>query len=82
MDLANDSKIKESCFPIDVPDNIEHTIRIMPNDQNTGGFYIALFRKIAETTERIIEEEKTEEEPQIAEPKTEEDIKKAIKKLK
>ncbi len=24
---------------------IQKTIRIMPHDQNTGGFYIALFRK-------------------------------------
>lgn len=42
-----------SMFPIDSKTltnemNIHYTIRIMPEDQNTGGFYVALLRKNAD----------------------------------
>mmetsp|Transcript_17103 Transcript_17103/g.16980 ORF Transcript_17103/g.16980 Transcript_17103/m.16980 type:complete len:280 (+) Transcript_17103:973-1812(+) len=49
--------ITEEMFPINVPANIENTIRIMPNDQNTGGFYIALLYKSAEIPTEICEAE-------------------------
>jgi 16S rRNA C967 or C1407 C5-methylase (RsmB/RsmF family) len=41
----NITSIKKTMFPVDVVAGIENTIRILPHDQNTGGFYIALFRK-------------------------------------
>mmetsp|Transcript_26542 Transcript_26542/g.47667 ORF Transcript_26542/g.47667 Transcript_26542/m.47667 type:complete len:607 (-) Transcript_26542:1068-2888(-) len=39
--------IRASMFPVDVPASIQHTVRVLPHDQDTGGFYIALFRRIA-----------------------------------
>ena len=41
----NITTIKRTMFPVDVVDGIENTIRLLPHDQNTGGFYVALFRK-------------------------------------
>lgn len=39
------STIKKTMFPNDPVAGLENTIRILPHDQNTGGFYVALFRK-------------------------------------
>ena len=41
----NFKNVKPSMFPVDVPEDIVNTIRILPHDQNTGGFYIALLYK-------------------------------------
>lgn len=41
----NITTIKPTMFPVDVVPGLENTIRILPHDQNTGGFYIGLFRK-------------------------------------
>ena len=41
----NITSIKKTMFPNDPVAGLENTIRILPSDQNTGGFYIALFRK-------------------------------------
>ena len=27
--------------------NIQHTVRIMPNDNDTGGFFVALLKKVS-----------------------------------
>jgi 16S rRNA C967 or C1407 C5-methylase (RsmB/RsmF family) len=37
-------RIIPSMFPVDVPPQILHTVRVLPHDQDTGGFFIALFR--------------------------------------
>ena len=37
--------IKQSMFPNNPVPGLENTIRVLPHDQNTGGFYIALFKK-------------------------------------
>lgn len=42
-------------FPIDVPNDIINTVRIMPHDQNTGGFYIALLQKLEDFKTEIFE---------------------------
>ena len=41
--------IKATCFPQESNHLLSRTVRVMPQDQNTGGFYIALFRKIGKT---------------------------------
>lgn len=40
---------KGTCFPRENNELLARTVRVMPQDQNTGGFYIALFRKIVKT---------------------------------
>ena len=47
-------KIKASMFPDDIKTmsevyKIQNSMRVMPHDQNTGGFFIALFKKNAYT---------------------------------
>ena len=37
--------IKKTMFPIDTVEGLDRTIRVYPHDQNTGGFFIGLFRK-------------------------------------
>lgn len=32
-------------FPTEVPDDIRNCVRVFPHDQNTGGFFVALFQK-------------------------------------
>jgi hypothetical protein len=41
---------------------IDKTIRIMPHDQNTGGFYIALFRKNKDIVLNNLRKNKEDEE--------------------
>ena len=47
--MKENKKIKETMFPpsIEVAKNINlhHTMRILPHDQNSGGFYVALLKK-------------------------------------
>jgi 16S rRNA C967 or C1407 C5-methylase (RsmB/RsmF family) len=39
--------IRATMFPVNVPPQIQHSVRVLPHDQDTGGFYIALFRRVA-----------------------------------
>ncbi|EFC41364.1 predicted protein [Naegleria gruberi] len=60
----SDNRITESEFAKDdVKDmNMHYTMRILPNQNNTGGFYIAHFKKVADLDEPISEyNENTEE---------------------
>ena len=41
---------------------IERCVRVLPHDQNTGGFFIAVFRKLKELEGREAEVEEGEEE--------------------
>lgn len=65
----------ESMFPLDskiLRDEIKihHTMRVMPEDQNTGGFYVALLRKNAYVTLKKEENKIAEEQVKdIAEEK-------------
>lgn len=38
--------LRASMFPVADPPPLQHTVRILPHDQDTGGFYLALFRRI------------------------------------
>jgi hypothetical protein len=64
--------IKASMFPVNVPEEIQYTVRMLPHDNNTGGFYLALFRK-KDISREVIEElevespVETQEKPQEVE---------------
>jgi len=49
-------RIRASCFPPtpeEIPKfNLEHCIRILPQDMNTGGFFVALLKKVAPLNRR------------------------------
>lgn len=49
-------RIRPSCFPPTSEEiskfNLEHCIRILPQDMNTGGFFVALLRKVAPLNRR------------------------------
>ncbi|CAG9324111.1 unnamed protein product [Blepharisma stoltei] len=64
---GQNTAIKASAFPVDIPEEIINTVRIMPHDQNSGGFYIALFRK---TAEKLISVQPHIEAPQPVEEAT------------
>merc|ERR1711935_975402 len=49
-------RIRPSCFP-PIPDevskfNLEYCMRILPQDMNTGGFFVALLKKVAPLNKR------------------------------
>lgn len=44
--MKRNDKITNSMFPNNSQNNpLERTVRILPHQNDTGGFYIALFRK-------------------------------------
>jgi len=49
-------RVRPSCFPPTPEEakkfNLEHCMRIMPQDMNTGGFFVALFKKVAPLNSR------------------------------
>ena len=49
-------RIRSSCFPPTPEEisklNLEYCMRIMPQDMNTGGFFVALFKKVAPLNKR------------------------------
>lgn len=49
---------------------IQYTMRIMPEDQDTGGFYVALFKKNAHIAFRKVEETQAEGDEQKSMQKT------------
>ena len=57
LKLNLDNRIVESEFPKeDVKNmNMHYTMRILPHQNNTGGFYIAHFKKIGELDEPIVQ---------------------------
>lgn len=62
---ASDLGLKPTCFPAAPTDMLARTVRIMPQDQNTGGFYIALFRKlhVAEVAEPQVSYSRSSKRP-------------------
>lgn len=60
---ANITSIKNTMFPVDVINGIENTIKIFPHDQNTGGFFIGLFRKKNNIVREIQVNENPEDVP-------------------
>lgn len=66
--------IKASMFPVNVPEEIQYTVRMLPHDNNTGGFYLALFRKKDLNREVVEEPELEVESPLEAQEKPEEVI--------
>ena len=65
----NITSIKKTMFPNDPVAGLENTIRILPSDQNTGGFYIALFRKKHELPVELSFVENPEIDEVIEKPK-------------
>ena len=59
-----DNRITESEFPKDdVKDmNMHYTMRIMPHQNNTGGFYIAHFKKVGDLDEPLYKESEDDKE--------------------
>lgn len=57
------TSIKSTMFPVDVVDGIENTIKIFPHDQNTGGFFVGLFRKKSGIVKEIAFEGDVEDVP-------------------
>ncbi|KAG2386306.1 hypothetical protein C9374_002752 [Naegleria lovaniensis] len=57
LKLNLDNRIVESEFPKeDVKSmNIHYTMRILPHQNNTGGFYIAHFKKVGELDEPVVQ---------------------------
>lgn len=49
VSASEDLGCKATCFPGENNPLLARTVRVMPQDQNTGGFYIALFRKLGKT---------------------------------
>lgn len=49
-------RIRKSCFPPTAEEaarfNLEYCMRILPHDMNTGGFFVALLKKVAPTSQR------------------------------
>lgn len=49
-------RIRRSCFPPTPEEiskfNLEHCMRILPQDMNTGGFFVALLKKVAPLNKR------------------------------
>lgn len=49
-------RIRPSCFPPTAEEiskfNLEHCMRILPHDMNTGGFFVALLKKVAPLNKR------------------------------
>ncbi len=74
-------KVRETMFCADFKAlvekrNIERCVRVMPHDQNTGGFFMAIFRKVAELgSKKGAEEEKARPEVAVAPKKAEEEKK-------
>ncbi len=84
------SFLKRSMFPSDAEFmkkvvRIENSMRILPHDQNTGGFYVALFRKLKPIVLKSSKKEKTSaQEPEIEKTigkEEEEQIAEVLKKL-
>jgi 16S rRNA C967 or C1407 C5-methylase (RsmB/RsmF family) len=50
-------RIRPSCFPPTPEEiekfNLQHCMRIMPQDMNTGGFFVALLKKVAPVNARV-----------------------------
>jgi 16S rRNA C967 or C1407 C5-methylase (RsmB/RsmF family) len=59
----NIKSIRPSMFPSNVIPGLERTIRLYPHDQNTGGFYIGLFRKKVGIVRELEEFEEIKEQP-------------------
>lgn len=86
---AERSFLKKSMFPAE-PEfmknrvKIENSMRILPHDQNTGGFYLALFRKLKPIALRNAKKEKTTQESENEyklKKEEEEKIKQVLSKL-
>lgn len=87
--VAERSFLRKSMFPAE-PEfmknvvKIENSMRILPHDQNTGGFYLALFRKLKHIVLRNAKKENTPQESEIEnklKKEEEEEIKHVLAKL-
>lgn len=57
-EVLTNPKIKQSMFPQEIDRmrdvyKIQHSMRVLPHDQNTGGFFIAVFKKHKDTTKLL-----------------------------
>ncbi|CAJ1956580.1 unnamed protein product [Cylindrotheca closterium] len=54
--IALQKRIRKSCFPPTDEEtasfNLKHCMRILPQDMNTGGFFVALLKKVAPMSSR------------------------------
>jgi len=57
------TSIKSTMFPVDVVEGIENTIKVFPHDQNTGGFFIGLFKKRSGIVREVVVEGDVEDVP-------------------
>ena len=55
---------KLTCFPDGECEALRRTVRIMPHDQDTGGFYIALFRVLEQEDTHVPEEKAARKGPE------------------
>ena len=46
-------QIRETMFPVNVPDTIQNCMRFIPHQNDTGGFFVALLRKDSDIPENV-----------------------------